>query len=135
MINNTSDSQKRLIGVVPAAIISAVGIGSVKVSISIMAVMSACIVIIHQRLVLTTSTIGLQMPFRNHGKYSSVVKNAMSPFGTPILVNIITEMLFTRKYGIPSAKYNVGTQNHGVFTFSLFMIFMFYSVSAVGLFG
>ena len=59
--------------------------------------MMACIATIHQRLVFTTSTMGLQMPLRNHGKYNNVVKNDMSPLGTPIFVNIITEMLLTTK--------------------------------------
>ena len=46
---------------------------------------------------------------------------AMSPFDMPMLVNIITEMLFTMKYGIPSAKYRVGIHHHG-FMFTLVFI-------------
>lgn len=38
---------------------------------------------------------------------------AIWPFGTPNFANISTEILFTRKYGIPSKKYKVGTHNHG----------------------
>ena len=33
-----------------------------------------------------------------------------------------TDMLFTIKYGIPSAKYRVGTHRHGV----LFFIYVFF---------
>lgn len=40
---------------------------------------------------------------------------AISPLGIPIFVNIITEILFTMKYGMPSAKYRVGIHHHGVF--------------------
>ena len=30
-----------------------------------------------------------------------------------MFVNMMTDMLFTMKYGIPSAKYSVGIQLHG----------------------
>ena len=40
------------------------------------------------------------------------MNRAISPFGTPIFVNIVTDMLFTTKYGIPSAKYTVEINNH-----------------------
>src|SRR5574344_659023 len=113
MINNIRVRVNILIGVCPSAIIAASGFGNVSVSSIINAVIITCIEIIHQRLVLTTSTSGPHSPFRNQGKYNGVVKNAISPLGAPILVNIITEILFTTKYGTPSAKYKVGTQNHG----------------------
>ena len=32
-------------------------------------------------------------------------------------VNIVTEILLTMKYGMPSAKYNVGTHIHGLTLF------------------
>ena len=73
----------------------------------------ACMATIHQRLVLRMSTNGLQSGLMVHGRYNSPVYKAMVSFGTPRRVNIITEMLFTMKYGIPSAKYRVGIQNHG----------------------
>ena len=38
---------------------------------------------------------------------------AMSPLDIPMFVNITTDILFTMKYGIPSAKYNVGIHHHG----------------------
>ena len=41
------------------------------------------------------------------------MNRAISPFGTPIFVNIVTDMLLTTKYGIPSAKYRVGIHHHG----------------------
>ena len=96
-MKSSSVNQKMLIDVLPPAIVAASGCGSVKVSRMSIAVMMACMATIHQRLVFTTSTMGLQMPLRNHGKYNSVVKNDMSPLGTPILVNIITEILLTTK--------------------------------------
>ena len=49
------------------------------------------------------------------------MKNANWSLGTPILANIMTEMLFTRKYGTPSAKYSVGTHHQGL----LFVVFVF----------
>jgi hypothetical protein len=50
------------------------------------------------------------------------VKNANWSLGTPILVNSITEMLFTKKYGIPSVKYNDGTHTHG----DMLLLFLIY---------
>ena len=117
MMNSTSVNQNRPAEVCPEAMSSGDGLGSVRVSRSIMAVISTCIVTIHQRFVRITSTIGLQSPFRNQGKYNKVVKKAIWPLGTPIFVNIITEMLFTRKYGIPSAKYREGTHHQGLLVF------------------
>ena len=122
MMNNIRVSVNMLMGVVPAAIVETSGFGNVTVSSTINAVMSTCMLTIHQRLVLTTSTTGPHKPFKNHGKYNNVVKNDMSPLATPILVNIITEMLFTTKYGTPSAKYSVGTHHQGFFCFISLMI-------------
>ena len=43
---------------------------------------------------------------------------AISPFDMPMLLNMITEMLFTMKYGMPSAKYKVGIHHQGfIFAF------------------
>ena len=97
MINSTKVSVNMLIGVCPLSISSGEGLGSVTVSRTRNAVIIICMQTIHQRLVLITSTKGLQIPLSSHGKYSSVVKKAISPLGTPIFVNIITEMLFTTK--------------------------------------
>ena len=68
MMKSTSVNQNIEIGTCPPAMAAASGRGSVSVRRIIMAVIRACIVMIHQRLVLTTSTIGLQIPLRNHGK-------------------------------------------------------------------
>ena len=57
-----------LIGVAPDVIVATSGFGNVSVSSTIRAVISTCMVTIHQRLVLTTSTIGPHKPFKNHGK-------------------------------------------------------------------
>ena len=97
MMNRMSVSVNMLMGVCPPAMTAGEGLGSVSVSSTRNAVMIICMATIHQRLVLMTSTKGLHRPLSSHGKYSSVVKKAMSPLGTPILVNIITEMLFTTK--------------------------------------
>ena len=67
-MNSTSVTVNMLMGVLPLATTSGSGCGKVSVSRIIMAVRSACIEIIHQRLVFTTSTMGLQMPLRNQGK-------------------------------------------------------------------
>ncbi len=60
--------------------------------------------IIHHRFVLIISTKGLQKGFITQGRYSRLVYNDIVSFGTPIFANIITEILLTIKYGIPSAK-------------------------------
>ena len=57
-----------LIGVSPEAISAASGRGSVSVSNTIAAVISACIVRIHQRLVLMMSTKGLQSGLMVQGR-------------------------------------------------------------------
>ena len=62
MINSMSVSVNMLIGVAPD------GFGNVSVRSTIRAVISTCMVTIHQRLVFTTSTIGPHKPFKNHGK-------------------------------------------------------------------
>ena len=67
-MKSTSVSVKRLMGVCPLAIISADGNGNVNVRATSKMVSNACMVRIHQRLVFTTSTNGLQMPLRNQGK-------------------------------------------------------------------
>ena len=58
---------------------------------------TACIVRIHHLLLRNMSTIGLQSGFSVHGRYRRLVNRAISPLGTPIFVNIVTEMLFTMK--------------------------------------
>ena len=80
-----------------AAMVSAAGCGKVTVSNIQRTVSKACIAMIHHRFVRSISTNGLQRPFKNHGKYSSVVKKDNWSLGTPILANSITEMLFTKK--------------------------------------
>ncbi len=68
IMNSTNVSEKRLMGVCPLAIISADGKGNVNVRATSKIVSKACMARIHQRLVFTTSTNGLQMPLRNQGK-------------------------------------------------------------------
>ena len=51
-----------------------------------------------------------------------MVKNASWSLGTPILAKISTEMLFTKKYGTPSAKYSVGTHHQGLLCLLLSLI-------------
>ena len=68
MMNSTSVSVNRLMGVWPEAMSAGDGLGSVSVSSASRMVSTACMVTIHQRLVFTTSTSGLQIPFRNQGK-------------------------------------------------------------------
>ena len=63
-----------------------------------------CIAIIHQRFVRIMSTNGLQRGLITHGRYSKLVYIAMSPLDIPMFVNMMTDMLLTIKYGIPSAK-------------------------------
>ena len=71
--------------------------GRVMVNNTNAAAMIICIASVHHLLVLKISTNGLQNGLIIHGRYSKLVKNAISPFGTPIFVNIITEMVLTRK--------------------------------------
>jgi hypothetical protein len=66
------------------------------------------------------STNGLQSGLMTHGRYRRLVYMAISPVDMPMFVNITTDMLFTMKYGIPSAKYSVGIHDHGEFLIMLF---------------
>ena len=80
--------------------------------------------IIHHLLDFIISTNGLQRGLITHGRYRREVYIAISPLDIPIFVNIITEMVFTIKYGMPSAKYSVGIQPHG-FMLVLLMLYSF----------
>ena len=75
--------------------------------------MSTCMAIIHQRLFFIRSMNGLHKGFITHGRYRRLVYSDIWPLGMPMSVNMTTDMVFTRKYGMPSAKYSVGTQIHG----------------------
>ena len=99
--------------VLPAAITSGLGFGRVSAVNAKATDMSTCIRITHQRFVRIMSTKGLQRGLITHGRYSKLVYIAMSPLDIPIFVNMMTDILFTIKYGIPSAKYNVGIQLQG----------------------
>jgi hypothetical protein len=66
--------------------------------------MIICIAMTHQRFVRIISTNGLHRGLITQGRYSNDVYMAISPFDIPIFVNIITEIVFTIKYGMPSAK-------------------------------
>ena len=97
MIKRMSITVKSEMGVWPDAISSGDGCGMVIVSKTKAAVIRICMAINHQRLVLMISTNGLQNGLIVHGRYSKDVNNAIWPLGTPIFVNIITEMLLTKK--------------------------------------
>ena len=84
-----------------------------------------CIAVTHQRFVLMMSTNGLQRGLMTHGRYRRLVYIAISPLDMPILLNMITDILFTMKYGIPSAKYRVGIHFHGLFVFFIVHDFRF----------
>ena len=74
---------------------------------------SSCITNTHHRLVRITSTNGLQSGLTTQGNAISEVNKAISLLGTPSCANSVTLILVTKKYGIPSAKYSVGTHTHG----------------------
>ena len=97
MINSTNVSVNILTGVLPEAIMSGEGCGRVNVSKMKAKLIRACIITIHQRLVRRMSTNGLHRGLMTHGRYNKLVNMAMSPLGTPILVNMITDMLLTIK--------------------------------------
>ncbi len=54
-----------------------------------------CIAVTHHRLLRMMSTNGLHRGLITHGRYSILVYSAIRPFGSPILLNIITDMLLT----------------------------------------
>ena len=68
MMNNISVNENMPMGVCPEAMVSCSGWGRLTVSTTMSTVSKACMERIHQRLVFTTSTMGLQIPFRNQGK-------------------------------------------------------------------
>ena len=76
----------------------------------------------HHLFVLMISTKGLQNGLITHGRYSHPVYRAMSALLMPSLLNIVTDMTFTAKYGSASAKYSDGTQDHGVIDGVIFLI-------------
>ena len=86
----------------------------------------------HHLFVLMISTKGLHRGFITQGRYRRLVYIAMSPFDIPMFVNIITDIVFTMKYGIPSAKYNVGIHNQGLFLLSINIRFI---INLLGLNG
>ena len=61
-----------------------------------------------------TSTNGLHIGLSTQGREISEVNNAISLLGTPSCANSVTLILVTIKNGTPSAKYKVGTHNHGL---------------------
>ena len=92
------------IGVEMPPIISADGRGMLNASRMNAMDIRICMVNIHHLFVRKISTIGLHSGLSVQGRYRRLVNKAISPLGTPIFVNIVTEILFTMKYGIPSAK-------------------------------
>ena len=95
--NKISVTANMLMGVCPEAMVAASGLGMVNVSKMNAMLMSTCIPMVHHRLVRMMSTNGLQKGLMVHGRYSRLVNSAICPFGTPILANINTEILFTMK--------------------------------------
>ena len=59
-----------------------------------------------------------------HGMFNSPVNIATSPLDIPIFFNIMTDMVLTMKYGIPSAKYNVGTHAHALRVLPFILLWM-----------
>ena len=88
----------------PAAIVSAEGCGRLNATTANATDIIICMAIIHHLLVFMMSTNGLQRGLITHGRYRRLVYIAISPLDMPILLNMITDILFTMKYGIPSAK-------------------------------
>ena len=107
-------------GALPAAICSGESPGRENATRKNTALIRICITTVHQRLVLTRSTKGLQKGLITQGRYRSEVYHAMLPLSIPIFLNMMTDMVLTIKYGRPSAKYSVGTHIHG-FTLSFFI--------------
>ena len=80
-----------------AAMVAASGLGKVTAKRMNAAEIRICINKIHHLLVFTISTNGPQANFRSQGRYRRLVNLAFWSFGTPRLVNIRTEMVFTMK--------------------------------------
>ena len=77
MMNSTSVSENRLMGVCIVAMVAASGCGSVSANNTKMPAIESCIATIHQRLVLMMSMNGLQNGLMTHGRYSKLVKSAI----------------------------------------------------------
>ncbi len=56
---------------------------------------SSCMLTIHQRLVFSKSTNGLQNGLMTHGKYNQLVYKAISVLDIPMRLYKITEMVIT----------------------------------------
>ena len=103
------------------------GSGSENATTANAADIMTCMETTHHLLVRIISTNGDHSGLITHGRYSNPVYMAISPFPMPSFLNMITEITFTMKYGIPSAKYSVGTHSHGDRFMSLFLfIFPFF---------
>ena len=76
---------------------AASGLGRVTASRMKAALIRTCMNNIHHLLVFTISTNGPQANFSSQGRYRRLVNLAFWSFGTPRLVNIRTEMVFTMK--------------------------------------
>ena len=88
--------------------------GSVKARSATAVAMASCIDTIHQRLLFRISTKGLQRGLISQGRPIRLVRSARRLFSIPRSLRITTDMVFTIKYGRPSAKYRVGTQSQGL---------------------
>ena len=78
--------------------------GSIAARAPTATAISSCIVTIHQRLLLKMSTKGLQSGFTSQGRPIRLVSRASRALSMPKSLRITTEIVFTIKYGRPSAK-------------------------------
>ena len=90
------------------------GIGIDSATSASEAPISNCSVAIHQRLLRSMSTSGDHSGLMTQGRYSQLVYSAMSVLETSRFLYITTDSVITTTYGMPCAKYSVGTQRHGV---------------------
>ena len=88
----------------PDDIVSGASDGNVTAPSIMAAVIISCMETVHHLLVRMMSTNGLQTGFITQGRYRSPVNIATSPFDIPIFLNIMTDTVLTRTYGVPSAK-------------------------------
>ena len=71
--------------------------GRVRASTATAAAISACIVTIHQRLLLKISTKGLHRGLTSHGRPISEVSRARRPLSIPRSFRMMTEIVLTMK--------------------------------------
>ena len=65
-------------------------------------------------MVRNRSTTGDHNGLITHGRYSQLVYSAMSVLEMPRFLYRMTDSVIATTYGIPCAKYSVGTHDHGL---------------------